>query len=131
MVNQTFNSRIGRNDSSITSVAMAEAWIIRLQVSHMHTFLCLIKRPKKSCIQLTGLFHHFPNLHKMDFIVPRPDPEFLPPYPEDYATETPKRNQTHIRHNWWHISILFNPSIDEFRETVTPYILVDRNAHEH
>lgn len=63
--------------------------------------------------------------------VPCPDSELLPPYPKNNTTKAPQRDQAHVRHDWRHISILDNPSIDEFRETITPKVLVHCNAHEY
>ena len=60
-----------------------------------------------------------------------PDPKFFPPYPEYNTTDAPQRDQAHVRHDWRHISLLDNPSIDDFGESVTPKVLVDCNAYKY
>lgn len=67
----------------------------------------------------------------MHFTVPCPDPELLSPEPKNNATDAPQRDQTHVRHDWGYISILDDPSIDEFRESVTVKVLVDCNAYKY
>lgn len=67
----------------------------------------------------------------MHLIVPCPDPELLSPYPKNNPTKAPQRDQAHVRHDRLHVSILDNPRVDEFRESVAPNVLIDRNAHEY
>ena len=67
----------------------------------------------------------------MHLTVSCPDPELLSPCPKDNATDAPQRDQTHVCHDWGYISILDDPSVDEFRKSVTVKILVDGNAYEY
>ena len=61
----------------------------------------------------------------------RPSPERLSKVIEDNASQTPERDQAHVGHDGRNIASLINPRRDEFRETVSPDVLVDRHGdHE-
>ena len=63
--------------------------------------------------------------------IPCPDPEPLSPNPKDNTAKAPQRDQAHVSHDRRNISITGSPSIDKFRESVTPNVLVNCNANEH
>jgi hypothetical protein len=56
--------------------------------------------------------------------------KFLSEEPENNPATTPQSNKSHIRHDWWDISILDGPWCDEFGEAVSPDIFVDRDSNE-
>jgi hypothetical protein len=64
----------------------------------------------------------------MNFRVLCPLPESLSEIPENNPSKTPQKSQAHVRHDGRNIAILDNPWRNEFRETVSPDILVDSNS---
>ncbi len=68
--------------------------------------------------------------HAMDLRIPRPLPKGLSKVPEDDPSQTPQRNQAHIRHDRGNITTLDNPGSDELAEAVSPNILIDRDRNE-
>lgn len=71
-----------------------------------------------------------PRLHAMYLWIPSPLSERLSIKPENDPRQTEEKNQTHVRHNRRDVSTLDNPRGDEFRESVAPNVLVDRDGNE-
>ena len=71
-----------------------------------------------------------PSLHAVHAVITRPGPEFLTIEPEDDSRKTPDRCQTHIGHDWWHVTSFDHPRRNELRETIAPQIFVDCDAHK-
>nr|POE97710.1 hypothetical protein CFP56_76180 [Quercus suber] len=72
-----------------------------------------------------------PALHLVDGAVPRPSTESFATEIEQDAEETPQRGEGHVGHDGRHGAGLLDPGRDEFRETVTPHILIDGDGdHE-
>jgi hypothetical protein len=64
----------------------------------------------------------------VNFRVLRPLPERFSKIPENDPSKTPQKSQAHVRHNGLDIAALDSPWRNEFRETVSPDILVNSNS---
>lgn len=67
----------------------------------------------------------------MHLAILSPPPECLTLVVEQYAEETPQCNQAHVRHDWRNVSRFDDPWSDEFREAISPNILVDGDGHKN
>ena len=69
--------------------------------------------------------------HAMYFWVLCPLPECLPIIPKDDSSQTEEENQRHVGHNRRNVPALDNPRSDEFRESISPDVLVDSDGHKY
>jgi len=72
-----------------------------------------------------------PASHTMHLRISRPFPKRLAIKPENYPTQAPKSNQTHVRHNRRDKSILHRPRSNELGESIAPNVLVDSDGDEN
>ena len=66
----------------------------------------------------------------MHLRVPRPLPERLPIKPKDDPSGAEEEDQTHVRHDWRDVTTFDDPRRDEFREAISPHVLVDGYSDE-
>ena len=66
----------------------------------------------------------------MHLAILAPSSESLAFVVKQNAEEAPQHNQTHVRHNWRNIPRFDDPRSNEFREAISPNILVDGDGHK-